>query len=215
VRLVADEPPATLVAKAAATFSETGGDLRAVVRTIIFAPEFTVPAAYRAKIKSPFEYAVSAVRALGGTVTVPDAERRRERLRLIVDGAPRTRDDNRLGRSLVQQISIMGQPLFAYQAPTGYSEDSRNWVSSGALVSRLNFALALAGGQVAGVTLPTTTGAPLNGSDLLARLSDQLFGDEISTATRTTIERELTAQPPPDGARITALLLGSPEFQRR
>jgi len=209
VRLVADEPPATLVTKAAKTFTDTGGDLRAVVRTIVFSPEFTAPSAYRAKIKSPFEYAISAVRAINATMTVPDSSLKFGRARLIIDGAPSVKEEGRVGRSLIQQIGVMGQPLFAYQAPTGYSEDSRDWVSSGALVSRLNFALALAGGQIGTVSLPPKTEATLDSQIA------QLLGGEISAATRATINGELAAQPPADGNRVMALLLGSPEFQRR
>lgn len=214
VRLVADEPPATLIDKAAKTFLDTDGDLRAVVRAIVLAPEFFSTTTYRTKIKSPFEYAVSAVRALGGEVTVPDSTLRRGRTRLIVDGRPNARSSERLLNSLVQHIGIMGQPLFAYQAPTGYSEDSREWVSSGALVSRLNFALSLAGGQVANVTLPPVTTVAKDPQEL-NQLAVRLLGGEVSAATRSTLDKELAAQPPADSTRLTALLLGSPEFQRR
>jgi uncharacterized protein (DUF1800 family) len=185
------------------------------VRTIIFAPEFFAAAAYRAKIKSPFEYAVSAVRALGGNVNVPDSNLRFGRLRLVADGAPNVNGYARGNRSIVQQIGVMGQPLFAYQAPTGYSEDSRDWVSSGALVARLNFALALTGKQIPNVNLPANTTPATAANETLERMAAQLLGGELSASTRSTIEKELAAEPPADAARVTALLLGSPEFQRR
>src|SRR5205823_8772756 len=61
--------------------------------------------------------------------------------------------------SVVGQVGTMGQPLFQYQAPTGYPEDSRKWVSSGALISRLNFSLALTGGKLTDVSLPDLNSA--------------------------------------------------------
>ena len=131
-----------------------------------------------------------------------------------MDGAPNARANPRVTPSLVQQIATMGQPLFAYQAPTGYSEDSRHWVSTGALVARLNFALALAGGQVNGVTAPPLK-ATVQSAPELDALAAQLLNGEMTAATRSTLNRELTAQPPADATRLTALLLGSPEFQRR
>ncbi|HVF09524.1 MAG TPA: DUF1800 domain-containing protein [Abditibacteriaceae bacterium] len=225
VRLVTDEPPATLIDRAAKTFQDTGGDLREVVRTIVLAPEFNAPQAYQAKFKSPFEYAVSATRALGGKVIVPDPAERRGRLRLIADGSSSIKRMNNpkqlKGRqkSLVQQIGTMGQPLFSCQPPTGYSEDSRYWMSTSGLISRLTFALAMTSNEVEGVqTSLTGVLADVDRNDgaaVLNRLSTALLGNRLSPTTRATLEKQIAGETPVNATKLAALLIGSPEYQRR
>ena len=218
VRLVADEPPTSVVDKAAKTFQNTDGDLRAVVKTIISSPEFFSVGAYRAKIKSPFEYAVSATRALGGTILIPDASTPRERLQLVADGAASVRANqnkkrNRAVKTLNRSIAEMGQPLFSYQAPTGYSEDSRDWVSSGALVSRLNFALALTGDEISNVIATPTI--LLKGVDehdretTINRLTEQLLASDVSSDTRSTLQRETLEK----DTSIDRKKTGGPDFR--
>ena len=122
-RLVADEPPPALVERVAARFLATGGDLRDTVRAIVTSPEFFAPAYYRAKVKSPFEYAVSAIRAAGATTD---------------------------GRAVAKHIADMGEPLYLCQPPTGYADTAEAWVNAGALLARVNFAVALTEGKVLG-----------------------------------------------------------------
>jgi uncharacterized protein (DUF1800 family) len=126
-RFVADEPPAALVDRAAATFRKTDGDIREVVRTIVTSPEFSAPAYRQAKVKTPFEFVVSALRASGAEV--------------------------RDARALAQRVAQMGMPLYLQQPPTGYKDTAEAWVSTSGLLARLNFALDLAGGRVRGVTV--------------------------------------------------------------
>jgi uncharacterized protein (DUF1800 family) len=209
-RFVSDDPPTALIDKCVATWKRTDGDLREVVRTIVTSTEFFGRAAYRQKIKSPFEYAVSSVRALGGDVDLSAAAARRP-----------ARGANAPARTLTGQIAAMGQPLFQHQAPTGYPEDSRKWVSSGALIARLNFALALTGKRLAGLDLPridrgdpgtATTRAEARVEALVATL---LQGD-VSASTRATLLKEAAADGSAAGGdRLVALVIGSPEFQRR
>jgi uncharacterized protein (DUF1800 family) len=120
------------------------------------------------------------------------------------------------------QIALMGQPLYQYTAPTGYSELGQSWVSSGALVARLNFALTLVGGRLADVDLPQAPGemAP---AQLVEYLGQNLLNGEMTPSTRATLLKQAevapsdtnVAQETTTQARLTALLLGSPEFQRR
>ena len=124
-RFVADEPPKALVDRAAETFRKTDGDLRAVVKTIVTSPEFVSPAARAAKVKTPFEFVVSAVRASGAEV-----------------------DD---ARGLAGRVASMGMPLYQQQPPTGYKDTADAWVSTSGLLARLNLALDLAAGKVRGV----------------------------------------------------------------
>lgn len=223
-RLIADEAPQSAIDRAAKTFTDTNGDLRAVVKTIVTSPEFFSTGAYRAKIKSPFEYAVSSVRALDGVILMQAGSTPEARFRLIADGASSARPGNKRykrneKKTLAQQIAEMGQPLFAYQAPTGYSEDSGKWVSTGALVSRLNFALTLVGGDLYNVlATPTLLLKGVDEHDRTAvtnRLLQEIVGGDISPATRSTLARETKSEGPIDRMKLTALILGSPEFQRR
>ena len=124
-RFVADTPPPALVDRAAATFRETDGNIREVVRTIITSPEFFAAEAYRAKVKSPFEFVVSAVRATGSDVT---------------DAQP-----------LVQAVRQLGMPLYMCQPPTGYADRADAWVNTGALLNRMNFALQLVSARMRAV----------------------------------------------------------------
>ncbi|GAB4466993.1 MAG: DUF1800 domain-containing protein [Armatimonadaceae bacterium] len=222
-RLVSDEPPASLVDKCVATWKRTGGDLREIYRTILTSPEFYSREAYRQKIKSPFEYAVSSVRALGGSVRLP-AESDMA-FRFYGAGQKGQGFGPKVENILAGQVSVMGQALYQYQAPTGYPEDSRKWVSSGALISRLNFSLALAGQRISDVNLANAKGLVAGVSEpkeLVNRLGDSLLHGEMTPSTRATLLKQVGATPEnPDAAatdtpaRLVALVLGSPEFQRR
>ena len=133
-RFVADEPPKALVDRAADTFRGTRGDIRAVVKTIVTSPEFASSAARAAKIKTPLEFVVSAVRASGADV-----------------------DDARV---LAQRLASMGMPLYQQQPPTGYKDTADAWVSTSGLLARLNLALDLAGGNVRGVSIDPARAVP-------------------------------------------------------
>jgi uncharacterized protein (DUF1800 family) len=200
-RLVADDPPADLVARVARKFTATDGDLRQTVRSIVGSPEFFDPKYYRAKIKSPFEYAVSALRAAGGET----------------DGA----------LPIARAIAQMGEPLYLCQPPTGYSNVSSAWVNTGALVARLNFALALSANKLPGTEIDlmrlvsrADSGDPKKSVRMLAQT---LAGGDLSDDTRATIEKRLqnVASPAEDPSvntqlpLIAGLILGSPEFQRQ
>jgi uncharacterized protein (DUF1800 family) len=221
LRLISDTPPQALVDRAAQAFLKSDGDLRVLTRTIIDSPEFWSASTYRAKVKSPFEYAVSAVRAMGGTIEVPDAGAPAGHAELMLSGIASVRpsrvaNNNQRRRSLAQEIAAMGQPLYSMQAPTGYPETGQSWVSAGALVARLNFALSLTGGRVVDVRVapqPRTPGG--DNKAALDALLERLSVGSVSPTTRSTLDREMKPGTPIDFVRVTALLLGSPEFQRR
>jgi uncharacterized protein (DUF1800 family) len=126
-RFVSDTPPPALVDRAAARFKATDGDLREVMRTILTSTEFFAAEAYHAKVKTPFEFVVSAARAT-------DAEIHEARV-------------------LVRQIAELGEPLYQCQPPTGYKDTADAWVNTGALVGRMNFGLALAANKLRGVVV--------------------------------------------------------------
>ena len=122
VRFVSDAPPPALVERAAATYLRTDGDIREVVRTIVTSPEFFSRAAYRSKVKSPFELVASALRAVGAAA----------------DTTMRS----------AQVVAYLGQPIYGHQAPNGWPETGEAWMNTGAILNRINFGLALAAGRL-------------------------------------------------------------------
>jgi uncharacterized protein (DUF1800 family) len=177
-RFVSDAPPASLVDRAAARFRETDGDLREVMRTILTSAEFLSPDAYRVKVKTPFEFLVSAMRATGADVQ---------------DATP-----------LVRAMQQLGMPMYSCQPPTGYKDTADAWVNTGALVNRMNVALALASDRMRGISVDSR----LSSADAHESAAVILSGD-VSEATLATISKATTAP------QMTALTLGAPEFQRR
>ncbi len=160
VRFVSDQPPPALVDRLAEVFARDRGDLAAAVRALVGSPEFWAPASRRAKIKSPFELAASALRATGAEVSDP--------------------------RSTLEWIARMGPPLYLYQAPTGYPDRADQWVSTGALLARMNFGLQLASGRVGGVKLdlPSLSGhEPASRREALATYLALLLPERELSAT--------------------------------
>ncbi|HEY0726033.1 MAG TPA: DUF1800 domain-containing protein, partial [Pyrinomonadaceae bacterium] len=121
---VSDTPPQALVDRVAATFTKTDGDIRETLKTIFMSKEFNSTEAYRAKIKRPFELVISAIRTHGADT----------------NGGPQTH----------QWIARMGEPLYGFQTPNGYSDAAESWVNTGALLERMNFGLALANNRIPG-----------------------------------------------------------------
>jgi len=184
-RFVADHPPRALVDRAARTFRDTGGNIREVVRTIVTSPEFFAPEAHRAKVKSPFEFVVSAVRATGTNMT---------------DAQP-----------LVMAVRNLGMPLYGCQPPTGYADKAEAWVNTGALLNRMNFAVSLtASRQQRGAGVRPLQGRGGAGPSITsdALVASALAG-ELSETTAATVRKATTP------SQALALVLGSPEFQRR
>ncbi len=126
----------------AATFTKTHGDLREVMSVLLTSREFLAPEADRAKVKNPFEFVVSSLRATGAEV--------------------------RNAQPVVRAIAQLGMPLYQCQPPTGYKDSAETWVNTGALVNRMNVALSLASGRMPGVKLTdppsaeASVGAPLS-----------------------------------------------------
>ena len=206
-RFVSDTPPPALVARVAGTYTRTDGDIASMLRTIFESPEFFSEDAYRAKIKKPFEFVASAVRAVGG------------------------RTDAQGGVALARASAEIGEPLYQAQPPTGYADRGDVWVNAGALLARMNFALGLASGRYPHVSVelaPLVAGAdPAAPSAVLDRLLVSIVADQTSEATRAALtaqlsEPQITRLSPDDRgaantdvAKLAALVIGSPEFQRR
>ncbi len=207
MRFVSDDPPAALVDRMTQTFLKKNGDIREVLRTLFQSPEFWSPAAYRAKVKTPLEFVVSAVRSSGAEV-----------------------DD---ARAMVGTLNNMGMMPYGMMPPTGYSMKASTWVNSSALLGRMNFAMGLAAGKIRGVKIDSGNQAEGSATDgeadaqqALGRLEDSLLSGDISKQTHDTIRKQLEdpkitqrrlddPKRPANVAAITGLILGSPEFQRR
>jgi uncharacterized protein (DUF1800 family) len=210
-RFVSDTPPQALVERMAQTFQSSDGDIRAVLKTMMYSPEFWSRQAYRAKIKTPFELVVSTARALAADVDTP--------------------------MPLVQWTARIGAPIYQCQPPTGYSDKADTWVNTGALLNRLNYSLALAGNKVRGSRSDiasllgvdrTAVGAGGSGGAKAAldRAVQVFLGGQIAPATVETLEKQLD-NPQVLQAKlddpvkhvdlgvVAGLVLGAPEFQRR
>jgi len=164
-RFVSDSPPPALVDRAAATFMHTDGDIRETLRTILTSSEFFSREAYKAKVKTPFELVVSALRATGAA---PDT-------------TPRT----------AQLIARLGEPLFGHRDPNGWPETGDAWINTGSILNRINFGLAFAAGRLPGVSLARW--ARESGLDTLPRAAQvdavigALLGGEASPDTRKVL----------------------------
>lgn len=204
MRFVSDTPPQSLVDRMADTFQKKDGDIREVLRTMFHSPEFWVAGAYRAKMKTPFEFVASAARASGAD---------------IQNALP-----------LVGTLNRMGMPLYAMQPPTGYSMKAEAWVNSSALLNRMNFALQLASGRLPGTSLDPQAlipgPAPADPSAALAALEQSILAGDVSPQTHAVMQKQLgdpqisqrkldDADKKPNYGAIAGLIMGSPEFQRR
>ena len=233
IRFVSDDPPKALVDRMAKSYLQSGGDIPTVLKTLFHSPEFWAASDFRAKVKTPLEFVVSAARASNANI--------------------------QNFQSLMNALRQMGMPLYGCMPPTGYKWDASDWVSTGALVDRMNFALSLAANRLPGITVEWAPAMDMSTLDSdappqqviptpeseEARLEPILLAGGISDATRTAALdqfRAQSAQNPPTatpvavrrpaaGAKgrqaapadayeredqlLAGLLMGSPEFQRR
>lgn len=223
-RFISDEPPPSIIDRAAAVFLKTDGSIRETLRAIITSPEFFSPAAYRAKMRSPFEYVAASMRALNAET----------------DG----------DRPVLDAIGRMGQPVFGRITPDGYADRAGQWLASGAMIVRFNFASALATNRIKGTKIDVAK--LLSGIDeakkdsVAAKLISLMVSGDLSRGTRTVLEKNLQSEvpvnpsppatksgtnvavgydangaprPPAPAANyvteLITLLIGSPEFQQR
>jgi hypothetical protein len=228
-KFVTDEPSPALVQRVADAFHKSNGDIKTTLRAVFNSPEFNSAEARRAKIKTPFELMVSSLRTLGADVEVRPA--------------------------LIQWVARMGEPLYGYQAPTGYPDVAEYWVNTGALLERLNFSLALVSNRIPGARVDLSrfvgdeavSSRAVNQSGVVERFLEVVLQGDISPKSREVLMKQLTTQSDapittmpddetreknvraarreqqqsgatvgnPEVARIAALVIGSPEFQRQ
>ncbi|MFQ5738627.1 MAG: DUF1800 domain-containing protein [Acidobacteriota bacterium] len=187
-RFVSDQPPPWLVAAAASTFQASGGDIRQVLKTIFSSPRFFSPLAYRAKIKKPLELVASSIRALKGEI--------------------------HWAHGLLRWMSQMGEALYLCPQPTGYPDTAADWINTNSLLTRLNFALALASNRIAGVDAKPASGR------LFDRMQLPQPDDLQLERTRSLLSRPGVGRPARTGngrplVLASAFRLGAPDFQKR
>jgi uncharacterized protein (DUF1800 family) len=194
-RFVADDPPEALVSRLASVFLGTGGDLREVTKALFGSAEFWAEAFGTGKPKTGFEFVISAVRAAGGEVQNP-----------------------RLVRIAIQDS---GMPLYACNPPTGYSNRGADWLNPSAQLYRMNFALDLAAGAVAGVSadirglVRSGGGDPESPPSAAEAINRVVFGRTLTAASLAAAGRVTTSSGVPVSARVAGLLLAGPEMQVR
>lgn len=203
---VSDTAPQSLVRRAAEMFLKTDGDIRQVMAVIVSSPEFYGKAAFRAKVKTPYELVASTYRVMQGT---PDT----------------------LARS-VQLAAQLGQPLYGHLTPDGWPDVADAWMNSGAMLSRINFGSNVAAGRIPGIVVSrwspavTLRAAPL--AAVVNGIGDALFEGEMSSDTHNVMmagSNPLAAGGPLSGVggshslpvlnELIGLALAAPEFQRR
>jgi len=227
VKFVSDNPSEALVGRVAEAFQKSAGDIKTTLKALFNDPEFFAPENYRAKIKTPFEVAVSSIRALGA--------------------------DTNSSPALIALINKMGEVPYGYQAPTGYPDTAEDWVNTGALLERLNFAVAFSSNRIPGTKVDLKKFEAADKHKVLDNAIAMVLDGEISATTRSALLKQID-QPLPEaklaesmvdsemevpnmrdgqqgqGGRQTRLLapsgnaeifkvislvLGSPEFQRQ
>jgi uncharacterized protein (DUF1800 family) len=194
-RLVADDPPDSIVDRAARTFQATDGDIAEVVKTLVGSTEFWAEVFLPAKPKSPVEFAFSALRAADAEVTT--------------------------GRGVAGQLQAMGQPLYFCVPPTGYSNRGDDWTNPSTHLAKMNFGLDLARGAVVGVSVDAGAairkagGTSEDPRSAAAALSADLFGRELTAETAGALSRVAPTGNPSVAARVLGLTLASPEMQAR
>ena len=228
IKFVNDDPDPGLVNRVADAFHRSGGDIKTTLRALFTDKEFFAPENYRAKVKTPFELAVSSIRTLGAET----------------NGGP----------AMLAMLNKLGEVPYGYQAPTGYPDTAADWVNTGALLERLNFAIAVASNRIPGTYADLK---PFGSSDrtvILDHAISSILNGEISAGTRSTLLKQIEKPLPdvkagnetqdtgmdvpnmrgagqkgginrqarllapsgdPEVFKIVSLVLGTPEFQRQ
>ncbi len=229
VKFVNDNPSEALVGRVADAFRKSRGDIKITLKALFGDKEFFAPENYRAKIKSPFELAVSSIRTLGA--------------------------ETNASPSLLAMLNKLGEVPYGYQAPTGYPDTAEDWVNTGALLERLNFAVAIASNRIPGTRVDLKGYEGKDKTQMLDRAVAEILDGEITATTKANLVKQLEQPLPtvkagnelgdegmevpnmrdagqqgggqfrqarllspsgnPEVFKVVSLVIGSPEFQRQ
>ena len=222
-KFIADEPPSAVVDEMTKTFLRSKGDIKEVLLTMVMHLDFWTKAKEKEKIKSPFELAVSAVRATGTEVAAP--------------------------YQVFTWSEKMGQKFYFYQAPTGFPDRASFWINTGSLLNRMNFGMAIAAQKIPGfktnllalnqnhepesveealqiytkLLLPVANQKE-NSERIMSIVRAQNIDQKIASATKDSggmqdLQKETMAQmnntPLKSMAQVVGVIIGSPAFQRK
>jgi uncharacterized protein (DUF1800 family) len=222
-KFIADEPPTAVVDEMTKTFLASKGDIKEVLLTMVMHPDFWTKAKEKEKIKSPFELAVSAVRATGTEVAAP--------------------------YQVFTWSEKMGQKFYFYQAPTGFPDRANFWINTGSLLNRMNFGMAIAAQKIPGfktnllalnqnhepesveealqiytkLLLPVANQKE-NSERIMSIVRAQNIDQKIASATKDTggmqdMQKEsmpdMNNTPLKSMAQVVGVIIGSPAFQRK
>lgn len=194
MHFVADDPPPALVERVAQTYTRTDGDIREMLRTIANSPEFNSQAAYRAKVKTPFELVASILR--------------------VMDAKPDTT------QQAITLLTRLGQPIFGRATPDGWPDQASAWMNTGALMNRVSLAQRVGAGEIAnvnpqqwGLAQPLQAASPdqqVNG------VVDAVLAGVASPETRRAmLDLKPSTIPTQHLGQLLAIAIGSADFQRR
>lgn len=229
VKFVSDNPSDELVGRVAKAFLDSKGDIKTTLRALFSDKEFYAPENYRAKIKTPFELAVSAIRTIGA--------------------------DTNSSPAILAMLNKLGEVPYGYQAPTGYPDTAEDWVNAGALLERLNFAVALSSNQIPGTKTDLKLFEASSKSAILDKTIAVVLANDVSPNTKQTLLKQIEQPLPqvkspdevddnlempnmrpqqqgqggrmnrqarllapsgnPEVFKVVSLVLGTPEFQRQ
>lgn len=226
VKFVSDNPSEALVGRIADAFGKSNGDIKTTLKAIFNDKEFFAPENYRAKIKTPFELAISSIRTLGA--------------------------DTNASPGLLAMLNKLGEVPYGYQAPTGYPDTAEDWVNTGALLERLNFAVAIASNRIPGTKVNLKSYDGESKTKVLDHAIAEILDGDISAGTKATLLKQIEQPLPevkagtdiqdaptedmsmagegkrgnrqarllqpsgnPDVFKVVSLVLGTPEFQRQ
>ena len=178
VKFVSDSPSEELINRVAVAFQNSKCDIKTTLRALFYDKEFFAPENYRAKIKTPFELIISSLRTLD----------------VKTEGSS----------ALVVLLTKMGEPLYGYQAPTGYPDTAAHWVNTGALLERMNFAVALASNRIPQTNVDLKRFSGVNKEQILERSIKTVLNGEITAGTKSTLMRQLE-QPLPEPKLTNAI----------
>ncbi|MDE3142979.1 MAG: DUF1800 domain-containing protein [Bacteroidota bacterium] len=214
-RFVSDHPSDALINKMATAFLQSKGNIKSVLAVMVNSDEFWKEDALREKIKSPFELAITAVRATKAEVQQPF--------------------------QLFLWCTRMGQKFYYYQAPTGFPDKASYWINTGSLLNRMNFGLAFATEKIPGIKLnlaalnnnhePESIEAALNIYSntllpernnaanikrLMPLINDNNLEKKLNNAIAVKDDIVLNERKNNNMiAQVVGVIIGSPEFQRK
>ena len=187
-RFLGEDVRQSVIASVAATYTSTGGDIKAMLRTLLKPDNLFTD--FGPRYKRPYHMMISAVRALNAAVTSTSTLRQ-------------------------THLFAAGQVPFSWGPPDGYPDTLLYW--QGLILPRWNFGANLVINGVSGITFDVATffSGLTTTAQMIDRINQNIFGGELTAAEITQLTRNLAVAPNDTTNRrdIVGLALGAPSFQ--